>query len=353
MKLAKIGNKLIGDKKKIFITFECGPTHNGFESAKNLIEQSAKAKADAVKFQIFNPEKLFADKKYRINYEVLNTKDKLIKKSKSVYKLFKDRWLDYEQLSELKKISDKKKILFFPTIGDDEGIEFVKKNKCKSVKIASSDLNYHQFLKKVSKLKINIQIDTGNSTIKEIIDAVKIIRKIHNNIIIHYCPTGYPSTLKGANLKQIPYLKNFFKLPIAYSDHFLGENYNHIAIALGACLIEKTITEDKYFNSIEHCMSLETSELKSFVKKIKLTDNMMKNKLYFLNEDAILSRLSNRRSAYALKDLSKGHLLSAQDIIFLRPGYGIPPNRINRVLGQKLKKKIKKNELIKLSHLNK
>ena len=92
-------------------------------------------------------------------------------------------------------------------------------------------MNYHQLISKASNLNVNIQIDTGNSTFKEISEAIKIIKKRHSNIIIHYCPSGYPSSVKGANLKFIPLLKKF-NLPIAYSDHFLGENFNHIALAL-------------------------------------------------------------------------------------------------------------------------
>ena len=205
MKVAKIGNKEIGPKK-LFITFECGPTHTGFEGAKKLIEKAAKSNADAIKFQIFRPQNLFSDKKYKINYKILNKKNKLINKSTAVYKLFENRWLGYDGFSELKKIADKNKIFFFPTIGDEEGIEFVKKNNCKSIKIASSDLNYHQLISKASNLNVNIQIDTGNSTFKEISEAIKIIKKRHSNIIIHYCPSGYPSSVKGANLKFIPLL---------------------------------------------------------------------------------------------------------------------------------------------------
>ena len=352
MNIAKIGNKKIGPKKKLFITFECGPTHTGFESAKKLIEKAAKSNADAIKFQIFKPQNLFSDKKYKIKYKVLNKRNRLISKSTSVYKLFEKRWLGYESFSELKKIADKNKIFFFPTIGDEEGLEFVKKNNCKSIKIASSDLNYHQLISKASNLNINIQIDTGNSTFKEISDAIRIIKKKHSNIIIHYCPSGYPSSVKSTNLRHIPLLKKKFNLPIAYSDHFLGENFNHIALALGANLIEKTITENKYIKSVEHSMSLEIKELNSFVENLRTADQMLNSKLYFLDTKEIKNRLINRRSAYAARNLIKGSFISKSDIIFLRPGIGIAPNEINSYINRKLKKKISKGELIKNAHFN-
>ena len=76
---------------------------------------------------------------------------------------------------------------------DEEGLS-AKKMKCNSIKIASSDINYHQLISKAAKTKFSIQIDTGNSTIEEIEQTIKIIKKQNNDkIIIHYCPTGYPA----------------------------------------------------------------------------------------------------------------------------------------------------------------
>ena len=120
----------------------------------------------------------------------------------------------------------------------------------------------------------------------------------------------------------------------------MGENFNHIALALGANLIEKIITENKYIKSIEHSMSLDINELNGFVENLRAADQMLNSKLYFLNSKEIKNRLMNRRSAYAAKNLIRGSRLSSKDIIFLRPGFGIAPNEINRFIHKKLKKEL-------------
>ena len=95
-----------------------------------------------------------------------------------------------------------------------------------------------------------LQLDTGNSSIGEIEAAVDVIRAAGNeNIIIHHCPSGYPAHLESINLNVIPTLKRMFPYPIAYSDHTPGWEMDVAALALGANLIEKSITEDRMTRS--------------------------------------------------------------------------------------------------------
>ena len=65
------GKRQVGGGAPCFITFEAGPTHNGLESAKRLVTLAAKAGADAVKFQILDPDRLVADRTLPFRYEVL------------------------------------------------------------------------------------------------------------------------------------------------------------------------------------------------------------------------------------------------------------------------------------------
>lgn len=346
MKKAYIGKK-IGDNQKCFFTFEAGPTHNGFESAKILIEKAAMAGADAIKFQIGNADKLFFDKNYKIKFKILNKFNKFIDKEESVYKLIKNRQLDDEEWKELKKIADKLNIIFFGTIFDLDGLYLIKDLKCKTVKIASSDINYHQLIKQVAKTGICIQIDTGNSTLKEISETIKVINNEKNyNIIIHYCPTGYPASNDGINLKYIPYLKKKFKYPVAYSDHSSSEYFSHLALYQGANMIEKTITENKFFKSIEHCMSIETKDAAKYIQSLKSTENLIKQKLYFLNNKILRSRISNRRSAYIVKKIKKGETISLNSLAFMRPGFGISPDKIKFFINKKAKKDLEAGQIL-------
>ena len=348
-KHVKINRKIIGDGFPCYFTLELGPTHNGFESAKKLILQCSKSRADAVKFQLLNADKLIADKNYSIEFKTLSKKsNKLIKKKENVYNIFKKRFLDYDEIRELKKISDKNKLDFFLTVTDENDLEFIKELNCPSIKISSSDVNYHQLIKKAAKLNKPIQLDTGNSTIDEIKESIKIIKDQKNsNIIIHYCPTGYPTNSDSLNLNYISFLKKKFKLPIGFSDHSVKEKTCHMSLFFGANLIEKTVSQNLFSNRIEHSMSISDQEVKSFIESLKDTEAHFNKKIIFLTNREIDKRKKHRRSAYLSVNLKKGEILKIDHINFKRPGIGIQPDKIEKFLGKKTRYKLRKDSLIK------
>lgn len=112
--IVKIGDKYVGDGEKTFITFEAGPTHNGLESAKLLVRHAAEAGGDAVKFQIFDPDELVADKGLMYSYDVLIDKQtgKTETVSESLYEIFRRRSMPESSWRELKTYADELGLTF-------------------------------------------------------------------------------------------------------------------------------------------------------------------------------------------------------------------------------------------------
>ena len=186
MNAVKINNYLLGDNSPTFITFEIGPTHNGVESAKRLIKHSAEAGANAVKFQIFDPDKLVADKKQLFSYEILLDKKTGERKTieEPLYDILKRRCLTLKQWQEIKAYCDKLEIAFFATVGFEEDIELLRQIKCESIKIASADVNHFPLIRKAAETGMTIQLDTGMSTIDEIKKAIKVIEETGNKKLL-------------------------------------------------------------------------------------------------------------------------------------------------------------------------
>ena len=113
--MINIGRKNIGDNAPCYITLEAGPTIDGFESARKLIEVAAKSKADAIKFQILNADQLVADKTQLFEYEILT--DKLSGDTKTIneplFDILKRRELTDEEWKEVKNVCDSFGIEFF------------------------------------------------------------------------------------------------------------------------------------------------------------------------------------------------------------------------------------------------
>jgi len=329
------GQRRVGDGEPCFITFEAGPTHDGLESAKRLVTLAANAGADAIKFQVLDPDRLVADKKQPFCYEILldrKTGDTETV-SEPLYDILCRRALDPEEWKDLKRHSDKAGLAFFATIGFEDEIELMENLGCDSIKIASADVNHWPLIRRAARTGMCIQLDTGNATIGEIEDAVDIVVSEGNdNIIIHNCPSGYPARLESINLNLIPTLKHIFPYPVAFSDHTPGWDMDIAAVAVGANLVEKTITEDRTTRSVEHIMSLESQELTTFITKIREVEIAMGTSRRVLHKEEIEKRAAIRRSAFLKRNVRKGQTVREAEVEFRRPGFGIPPNEFEKHL---------------------
>lgn len=329
-KTVSFGDKKIGEGHPCFIVLEAGPTHDGLETAKKLVKEAADAGADAVKFQILDPDRLVADKQQLFEFQILVNRETGETKtvSEPLYDLLKSRSLEKNEWRELKKYSDSLGLAFFATAGFEDEIELLEELKCDSIKIASADVNHIPLIRRAAKTGMCIQLDTGNSTLGEIEKAVDAIRAEGNeNIVIHQCPSGYPARLDSVNLRIITTLKQMFGYPAAYSDHVPGWEMDIAAVAMGANMVEKTITLDRTTPSVEHIMSIEPTQMQAFVKAIRDTETAMGQSRRIMSAEEQTKRDAVRRSIFLSEPAKAGQKLADVKIEFRRPGYGIGPDQ--------------------------
>lgn len=333
------GRRLVGDGNPCFITFEAGPTHDGLESAMELASLAAEARADAIKFQVVDPDRLISDRKQTISFKILVDKktNKTETTEEPLYDILCRRALSKDQWRKLKQHCDRLGLAFFATIAFEEEIELLEDLGCDSIKIASADVNHTPLIRRAARSGMCLQLDTGNATIGEIEASVDVIRAEGNeNIIIHHCPSGYPAHLDGINLRVISTLKQMFPYPIAYSDHTPGWEMDLAAVALGANLVEKTITKDRTTPSIEHMMSIEPDDMANFIKMIRDLETALGRTRRVMSQVEVDRRAANRRSIHLNRDMKAGSKLTLGDLEYRRPGYGIPPSEADFVAGQTL-----------------
>ena len=350
----KFGKKKVGDGEPCFITFEAGPTHSGLKSAKRLVGFAAQAGADAIKFQILDPDRLVADKKQLFSYEILIDQEagKTETITEPLYDILCRRVMSKDEWKDLKGYSDSLGLAFFATVSFDDEIDLLEELECDSIKIASADVNHWPLIRRAARTRMCVQLDTGNATIGEIEEAVDIIDSEGNkNIIIHNCPSGYPARIESINLNLIPTLKRLFPYPVAFSDHTAGWDMDIAAVALGANLVEKTITENRTTRSVEHIMSLEPPDMKVFVKKIHELQVALGNSRRVLHPEEAEKRKAFRRSAFLKRPVTKGKSVCLTDIEFRRPGYGIGPNEFENFQNTRFSKNLPAGHMIKIEDL--
>ena len=336
----------VGDGWPCYITFEAGPTHEGMESAKALVREAAKSGANAIKFQIFDADKLIEDKDQLFRYTYLANRltGELREIEEPLYNILKRRQLSEIEWTEVKREADRYNLAFFATVAFEEDIELMRAIQAHSIKIASADINHYPLLRMAAATGMNIQIDTGNSSIDEISESVRVLEEAGcTSIIIHQCPSGYPARLPSINLRMIKSLRERFpRYPIAYSDHTPDADMDIAAVALGVNMVEKTVTFDKTTKSVEHVFSLEPHEMSGFVERIRDVEIALGDEFRRVDGQQLEARRKLRRGAYLRKSVSAGDDLTEDLFNFKRPCSGLPIDELDSCirLGAKFKRSL-------------
>ena len=324
MTVAKIGNKIVGDGSPVFISFEIGATHTGLESAKRLCQASAEAGADAVKFQTMRADDLLLDDDIQIEYQTFEGK-----KSESVYSALKRRELTFDEWRELKTYCDDLDILFISTPSGMETVDLLVEMNVSAIKVSKSDVNHRLLIDYIATQNLPVIFDSREK-IEDIEEAIRICEN-HGlkDIIIMHCPSGYPAEYEGVHLNAIPYIRQIFNYPVGYADHSVGTAMNFAAVGIGTDLIEKTITENRAVDAVEHYMSLEINDLKSFVDEIRMAESALGTPRVIFSSRV---KSEHRRSILAVRDIMKGKKISLDDLDFKRPGTKIPADMYYEVI---------------------
>lgn len=348
-KTLKMGMHTVGEGQPVCIVFEAGPTHDGIVSAKKLVDMAVHAGANAIKFQMVNAKRLVPSKDTMFTYEALV--DKATKKSERVTESLQEillrRELKPQEWQELIRYCKEKDILFFSTATYEDEVILLHEAGCDCIKICSGDINHFSLLRLVARYPWIVQIDTGSATIGEVEQAVDVLESAGcDRIIINHCPSGYPAKLTDINLRVLATLRRMFPYPVAFSDHTPGNIMDVAAVALGAHMIEKTITLDKTTSSPEHIMSLEYDEAGSFVATIRDVETALGNSRRSLGEKERKNACVARRSIVAACDISNGTCIEATMLDYARPGDGLSPNLDTLIIGHETRRDFVKGEKI-------
>jgi N,N'-diacetyllegionaminate synthase len=331
-------------QNKTLIIAEAGVNHNGkFLLAKKLIDIAKKSGADIIKFQTFKPEKLVTKKAKKAKYQEKNYSNE------SQYKMLKKLELSFNDFKKLKSYAEKKKIEFMSTAFEIDSLKFLKKLKVKRYKIPSGEITNYPFLKFVGSLNKKIILSTGMSTLKDINLALKVITKSGTklkNITVLHCNTAYPTPFKDVNLNAMSVIRKKIGVDVGYSDHTLGIEVPLAAVSLGAKIIEKHFTISRKLPGPDHHASLEPKELKKMILSIRKIEKSLGKYLKVVTSSEKINKKAIRKSIIAFKDIYKGDIFSKNNLVMKRPGDGISPMMINKLLGKKSKRKYKTDQKI-------
>ena len=332
---------------RVIIIAEAGVNHNGkLNLAYKLVDAAKECGADFVKFQTSIPELHISKFAKKANYQVKNTSD-----GESQLQMVKKIILTYGEFRKLKQYCKKKKIEFLSTPFDLKSIEFLKNLKMKYFKIPSGEITNLPYLIKVAKLKKRVILSTGMANLIEIREALNILTSNgtkKKNITVLQCNTEYPTPMKDANIRAMLTIKKKFKVNVGYSDHTKGIEASLGAAALGAKMIEKHITLNKNLPGPDHKASIIPKELKKMVEGIRKITIGLGNGVKKISPSERKNIKIARTSIVAARKIKKGEKFTRKNLTIKRPGNGISPMKLFKVIGKISRKNFLEDELIKL-----
>ena len=332
---------------KVIIIAEAGVNHNGdIQIAKKLIDVAVDAGVDYVKFQTFKADSLVSKSAKKAEYQSVNINDG----DDSQYAMLKNLELSHENHLELMEYCSERKIQFFSTAFDVEGVNYLNDLGLSFFKIPSGEITNYPYLKAVAMCGKPVVMSTGMCSEIEIKKSLDVLMKFglkKEFISILHCNTEYPTPMKDVNLKAMQSIHTTFGVNVGYSDHTLGIEVPIAAVALGATIIEKHFTLDRTLPGPDHIASLEPIELRAMVTAIRNIELAMSGDGKKEPSESETKNIAiARKSIHINKNLSKGDIITEEDIISLRPGDGISPMEWENIIGKKLN--TDKNEFDKL-----
>lgn len=332
---------------KVIIIAEAGVNHNGdIQIAKKLIDVAVDAGVDYVKFQTFKADSLVSKSAKKAEYQNVNINDG----DDSQYAMLKNLELSHENHLELMAYCSERNIQFFSTAFDVEGVKYLNDLGLSFFKIPSGEITNYPYLKTIALCGKPVVMSTGMCSEIEIKQALDVLVKFglkKESISILHCNTEYPTPMQDVNLKAMLAIRKTFGVQIGYSDHTLGIEVPIAAVAMGATIIEKHFTLDRTLPGPDHVASLEPIELKAMVTAIRNVEVAMSGDGEKKPSKSEKKNIAiARKSIHIKKNLSKGHIITDDDIISLRPGDGISPMEWENIIGKKLT--TDKNEFDKL-----
>ncbi len=334
--------------KYTYIIAEAGVNHNGdMEMAKALIDAAAESGADAVKFQLFDPDALVAKDTPMATYQVENLGGEA---PQTQHDLLASLALSFEDFRQLHRYTTDRGLQFLCTPFDEQAALFLHHElKLPLLKIPSGEVTNLPFLKMLGTLHTAMILSTGMSTLGEVKQAVEALRSSNPKlpVALLHCVSAYPAPDSAMNLTAMRTMKDAFPdCPVGFSDHSLGTHLAVAAAALGANIVEKHFTLDKTLPGPDHKASLSVEELKNMVAQIRSVDTALGDGIkqpQSVERDCIEKA---RKSLVLARDVPAGAVLAPEDVVVKRPGTGISPGLLEAVLGKTVQADLKQDTLL-------
>ena len=343
----QINGRRISLDDRPFIIAEISANHNGdLDRALSIISEAKKAGADAVKLQTYTADTITLDSdrdEFKLSGGLWH--------GRTLYDLYSEANLPWDWHKPLFDKAAELGLSIFSSPFDKTAVDFLENLNAPAYKIASFEAIDLPLIEYVASTGKPMIISTGMADFNEISEAIEAAKNGGcKEIAILHCVSGYPAPAQDYNLNTITDMIEKFGLPTGLSDHTLDNTTAVASVALGASIIEKHFTLDRNGGGPDDSFSLEPADLKALCEGVN-TSWLARGKVSYDKQSSENQNVKFRRSLYFVKNIKKGDNIAEDSIRSVRPGYGLAPKYLKKVLGAQLIRDVQKNTPVKLSDL--
>ena len=352
-KTITFGNRTIGDGHPLYYIADIGANHeDDLDRARMLIELAKESGADAAKFQNFQAAKIVSDYGFKSLGKTAHTSGW----KKSVFEVFDDASINKDWTAALKEKCDEVGIDYFTSPYDTESVDLVEPY-LDVYKIGSGDITWHDMIRYIANKGKPVMIATGASPMNEVEMAMQVLQEITSDVVLMQCNTNYttnPEKMRHVNLNVLKaYAEKFPDTILGLSDHTAGHASVVAAVALGARVFEKHFTDDNDRIGPDHPFAMNPKSWRAMVDTANEAYAALGDGIKRIEDNEIGAILVQRRSLRATADLPIGKVIERADLEALRPipEDGLPPYKIDELVGKTLTKALVYGEHITMNHI--
>lgn len=344
----KIDNFLISNDSPILIIAELSANHNGsIDIAIETIKAAKRAGADCIKLQTYTADTMTIDS---------NKDDFLIKgtiwEGQNLYKLYQSAYTPWEWHEKLIEVAKEEGLICFSTPFDNSSVDFLEKLDVPAYKIASFEITDIPLIEYVASKKKPIIMSTGIASLEDIELALDACRRMGNNdVALLKCTSSYPAPIDEANLCMIKDLTKRFGVISGLSDHTMGSVVPIMSVAYGAKIIEKHFILNHSIGGPDASFSMDEKEFKLMVKSVRNAEEAIGQIDYKLTDKQKKGKYFSR-SLYAIKNINKGDKISESNVRSIRPGFGLHPKLLKKIIGKSVIINVQRGDRIHLNLFN-
>ena len=339
----KIGNKWIGAGEPCFIVAEMSANHcQNYQKAVAIIKAAKAAGADAIKLQTYTPDTLTiqSDKKW---FQVAGKDNPKSWKKQTFYDLYQKAYMPWDWQPKLQQLAHKLGLIFISTPYDPIAVDFLETLKVPAYKIASYECIDIPLLGYIARTKKPVIMSVGFATLSEIELSVKTLRTHGTkSLALLHCLTSYQKDGKPqfTNLRTMLDLSHRLNCLTGFSDNMGGIDIPVLAAATGASIIEKHLIDKHTPKALDDQFSLDVKEFEAMVDRIRWQEQVLGTVKYGPQTPEEKANLQFRRSLFVIKNIAKGEKFTSINVRSIRPGYGLAPRFLDRVIGKTATKSI-------------